>query len=144
MWFTHVYRIYKQHTNHLQAFNMTSYSTSIHNPKKDRQGNSIHDVLGMPCSGRRLSRMNPSFCHGSQVLLRIPHDTHDTVSLYIICKMFPTVSVPPDQLDGVTPIVTPSFNPYRTFHAWGKTRGGLTSFSVGGGSPQGILKIRSC
>ena len=89
----------------------------IQNQQTNRQGNSIHDVLGMPFSGRRLSRMNPSLCHGSKVLLRIPHDaldTHDTVSPchYIckICKMFPTVSVlRPDQLDDVTPIVTPSF-----------------------------------
>lgn len=54
--------------------------------------------------------------------------------------MFPTVSVlRPDQLDDVTPIVTPSFIhpvpylPCLRENGWGKGRpGGLTSFIVGG------------
>ena len=96
MWFTNVYKIYKQHTNYLIASNMTSYSTSIQNQQTDRQGNSIHDVLGMPCSGRRLQ-----FCSGFHMTLM--------TRCHYICKMFP--------------IVTPSFTPYRTFHALEKTLG---------------------
>lgn len=85
MWFTNVYKIYKQHTNYLIASNMTSYSTSIQNQQTDRQGNSIHDVLGMPCSGRRLQ-----FCSGFHMTLMTL-----MTRCHYICKMFPTVSVLP-------------------------------------------------